>query len=214
MEYIQIPQLNNQTELMNNYYQFQSQIYDMTRWSFLFGRKKVIRSLPILTTDAKDILEVGCGTGHNLILLANRFPNATIVGIDISEDMVEKARKATKMYPNIVIEHSPFPSVRQFDVVLFSYALTMMNPGWEFWITATTALLKPNGYLAIVDFHRSPFQWFAKHMSNHHVRMDAHLLPAFQNNFKTFNLEIRKAYFGLWHYLVFIGKTKANNQAY
>lgn len=186
----------------------QSQIYDLTRWSFLFGRKKVIRNLLILATDAKEILEVGCGTGHNLILLTNRFPNAKIVGIDISEDMVEKARKATKMYPNIVIEHSPFPSVRQFDIVLFSYALTMMNPGWDFWVSESAALLKPNGYIAIVDFHRSRFRWFTKHMSNHHVKMEAHLLPEFQKSFKSFNVEIRKAYFGLWYYLIFVGKKK------
>jgi S-adenosylmethionine-diacylgycerolhomoserine-N-methlytransferase len=110
MEYMTLSNWQHQTERMNHYYQFQSQIYDLTRWTFLFGRKRVIRKIPVLSSDVKTILEVGCGTGRNLIALANRFPNATIVGLDISEDMVMKARKATKMYPNIVIEQSPYPS--------------------------------------------------------------------------------------------------------
>jgi S-adenosylmethionine-diacylgycerolhomoserine-N-methlytransferase len=87
----------------------------------------------------------------------------------------------------------------------------MMNPGWEFWRTATSELLQPNGHIAIVDFHRSPFLWFAKHMSKHHVKMEAHLLPEFQHSFKTFQLDIRKAYFGLWQYFIFVGKQKTQH---
>ena len=32
-----------QASAMDNYYKFQSKIYDMTRWSFLFGRDEVTK---------------------------------------------------------------------------------------------------------------------------------------------------------------------------
>jgi len=38
------------------------------------------------------ILEIGCSSGHNLIPLAMRWPNAHFVGIDFSEQAIQQAR--------------------------------------------------------------------------------------------------------------------------
>ncbi|MEM1357475.1 MAG: methyltransferase domain-containing protein, partial [Bacteroidota bacterium] len=76
---------------LSQYYQFQSRIYDLTRWSFLFGRKHLLASLPFRPTEPLQILEVGCGTGHNLLRLAKKYPEAEITGIDLSTDMLAKA---------------------------------------------------------------------------------------------------------------------------
>ena len=37
-----------QVEDMKAYYAFQAKIYDLTRWSFLFGRDRIIKQLPLL----------------------------------------------------------------------------------------------------------------------------------------------------------------------
>lgn len=37
------------------------------------------------------ILDLGCGTGHGMGLIARKFPNAKIVGMDFSARMIEKA---------------------------------------------------------------------------------------------------------------------------
>ena len=82
----------NQTELMEQYYKFHAKIYNATRWSFLFGRKGVIKLIPQLPSIQR-ILEVGCGTGTNLLQLRERFPDAEIFGLDISATMIETAKK-------------------------------------------------------------------------------------------------------------------------
>lgn len=195
---------------IKNYYTFHAYIYDLTRWTFLFGRKKVIDKIPILKNDVKQVLEIGCGTGHNLIYLSNRFPNANIVGVDISDEMIAKAKENTAMYPNVTIQKELDLSEKQgtFDIVLMSYVLTMMNPSWEFWVKNANNLLHEKGFFAVVDFHVSYWNWFQKHMSNHHVKMKAHILPELNKNYKTFHNEIKDAYLGVWTYFVFVGRKK------
>ena len=201
---------NIQSQNIQSYYRFHAAIYDLTRWTFLFGRKRAVDKIPLLNDDVKKILEIGCGTGRNLTYLAQRFPHAMIVGIDISDEMMDKARKRTAMMPQIEVRKSLLPNEEKgnFDVVLMSYALTMMNPGWEDWILLAKNTLNDKGYFAVADFHSSIFAWFRRHMSNHHVRMDGHLLPELNKNFKHFYLLKRNAYFGIWQYFVFIGKKR------
>ena len=54
---------------LQRYYHFQSVIYDLTRWSFLFGRRRLVQQL-ITSPPPHRILEIACGTGTNLRWLA------------------------------------------------------------------------------------------------------------------------------------------------
>ena len=40
------------------------------------------------------VYDLGCGTGNTTKLLADRWPDSRIVGIDSSSEMLEKARKS------------------------------------------------------------------------------------------------------------------------
>src|SRR5680860_270801 len=82
----------NQEQALQAYYKLHSPIYDATRWSFLFGRRKLISQLPDLPFRRR-LLEVGCGTGKNIKYLSSSYPHAHITGIDISPDMLQKASK-------------------------------------------------------------------------------------------------------------------------
>ncbi|MBL7813741.1 MAG: class I SAM-dependent methyltransferase [Saprospiraceae bacterium] len=196
------------------YYQFHAKIYDMTRWLFLFGRHRLLDLLPFSASDNPNIVEVGCGTGHNLLHLAHTYPNANIVGIDISADMLDEADRKlinTPQYIQLkqgVYGEKKFQLNRKAHCVLFSYCLTMVNPNWDKLIAQAKNDLSPEGYIAVVDFHRSSFKWFRKWMSYNHVRMEGHILPYLTQQFETVQLEKRSTYFGLWHYFLFIGKTK------
>ena len=55
------------------YYRLHSKIYDSTRWSFLHGRWALVELLAAQGRPNR-ILEVGCGTGTNLLHLARLFP--------------------------------------------------------------------------------------------------------------------------------------------
>lgn len=66
----------------------------------------------------KRILDLGCGTGCNTMLLQQRFPDAHIIGIDISEKRVALAQEK---YPDIEFKvvsaaHLPF-AAQEFDLV-------------------------------------------------------------------------------------------------
>ena len=174
---------NEQASAMDNYYKFQSKIYDMTRWTFLFGRDEIIKAIPVERNSKIRILEVGCGTGFNTKLLAQTFSNAEIRAYEVAEDMVKLSRKKTSPFGSRVeIVHQPYGTDSEtqndsFDACLFSYSLTMINPQWEDLIRQAYKDLKIGGYIAVVDFHDSKRPWFKKHMGNHHVRMDSHLMP-------------------------------------
>lgn len=201
-----------QTQTMRSYYRWQSKIYDATRWSFLFGRLKVLKKIPLDRQGKWKIMEVGCGTGINLAKLAKLYPNASLYGIDVSSDMLKIASARLSAYKRrIHLEEGAYPidplaMEEQFDVILFSYSLTMINPKWSVLIKQAYHDLKPGGYLAAVDFHDSAVKTFKHHMSNNHVRMDSHLVPLLNNLFDPFFQSIHNAYGGIWQFFIWIGK--------
>jgi S-adenosylmethionine-diacylgycerolhomoserine-N-methlytransferase len=204
--------VSTQAEAMRGYYRRHAAIYDATRWSFLFGRKAILRHLPIGNSAPQLLLEVGCGTGYNLRRLAARHAHLRLAGVDVSHDMIAQTTKATASYSRRVqlfeqaYGATPLKLSQAPDFVLFSYALTMFNPGWEKAIEQAFADLPVGGRSAVVDFHDSPSGAFRWWMGQNHVRMEGHLLPFLQKKFRTELLEIRPAWLGLWQYFLFVGQ--------
>lgn len=200
---------------MQAYYRFQSRIYDLTRWAFLFGRSSILKTLPYDEEAELVIMEVGCGTGKNLLKLANHFPNASLIGVDVSRDMLKICEKKLvgeeERLTLLEGYYGKIPILQRPDVILFSYCLTMVNPHWDMLLREAAGDLKPGGHILVVDFHDSPVAAFKRHMSGHHVRMDAHLLPLLQALFATSRVDIKQAYGGLWRYLIFTGVQRSKS---
>lgn len=195
---------------IERYYRFHTKIYDWTRWSFLFGHTTLIQELSANRTRTK-ILEVGCGTGKNLINLCHNFPEAEITGLDISEDMLKVARKKLDPLANkVTLIHKPYNQplqpTRSFELVLFSYCLSMINPSWEHAIEFAYCDLAHGGLIAVVDFNDSPLTLLKRWMYLNHVRMDGHLLPKLKSSFHPRTLKIHHAYGGVWTYFIFLGE--------
>ncbi len=193
---------------LEGYYRLHARIYDTTRWTFLFGRRRLVR----LIAEGRPgrVLEVGCGTGRNLVFLAKALPKARITGLDLSQSMLRRARRATRVFGDRVSLHqtcydSPISPEEPFDAVVFSYCLTMINPGWQQAIRAAARDLAPGGRIAVVDFHDTPSSWFRRWMHVNHVRMDGHLRPVLQQMFTPQIDRMDRAYLGLWSYLTFVG---------
>jgi S-adenosylmethionine-diacylgycerolhomoserine-N-methlytransferase len=194
---------------LERYYQFHSRIYDATRWSFLFGREEILQRVARVATPQR-ILEVGCGTGRNLPGLRRRFPSAHLTGVDLSEQMLAIAAKKVPDDKATLLRRSYSAPVHQghtrFELVLFSYALSMFNPGWEQAISAAWDDLEEGGCIAVVDFSHSHFAWFRNWMGVNHVRMEKHLWPLLGEKFTPLLDERFTAYAGLWSYGIFIGR--------
>ena len=78
--------------LMDGVYRWQRHIYDATRKYYLLGRDRMIAGLHV--PPGGSVLELGCGTGRNLLLAARRYPDARLHGLDISAAMLETADAA------------------------------------------------------------------------------------------------------------------------
>ncbi|MEM7531831.1 MAG: class I SAM-dependent methyltransferase [Chloroflexota bacterium] len=195
---------------IEGYYQIHSRIYDATRWSFLFGRQAIIDRIANNTQAPTNILEIGCGTGKNLIALCKQFPAAQITGLDLSKDMLNVAENNLGDLTNrVTLLHQAYDgplSDGDYDLILFSYALTMFNPGWDEAITAAHADLQDGGVIAVVDFHDSRWAWFKQWMGANHVRMDGHLLPKMASLFTDKVAEVNGAYAGVWQYVLYVGE--------
>ncbi len=200
-----------QHQRIRNYYQFQSQIYDATRWAFLFGRKGILKLIPFEKNETFSIAEIGCGTGFNMQIIAKNYPQSKLLLVDVSKDMLDIATEKLSQFKNQkVVFNLPYDQNFSFqaspDIILCSYALTMINPQWKELIQKAYADLPKGGKIMVADFYDSNFGIFKAHMANHHVRMDGHLLPELKKLFKTKHESISKAYGGVWEYFMYVGE--------
>ena len=205
------------TAAVERYYRLHAGIYDATRWSFLFGRQDIIRALPA-ELRPQSVLEVGCGTGTNLLHLARRFPTAPVTGLDASAHMLARAaRRTAPLCGRIRLLHRPYLAPEGggegFDLILFSYALSMFNPGWEAALDLAVRDLSPRGLLAVVDFEHTPVAAFRRWMGVNHVRMEGHLPPALRRRLLPALDRSVPAYGGLWSYLLFLGRPRPEGGA-
>jgi S-adenosylmethionine-diacylgycerolhomoserine-N-methlytransferase len=195
---------------LKDYYRAHALIYDATRWTFLFGRHRVLRKLAVHCPNPSHILEVGCGTGKNLEQLCHIYPQATITGLDMSEDMLRIARKklsccSSRIRWKLQCYEKPTSNGNPYDLILFSYSLSMFNPGWMEALAAAFDDLSEHGCIAVVDFHSTRLSWFRKWMRLNHVRMEGHLLPFLATRSRSLFQIVSPAYGGCWDYFIFLG---------
>jgi S-adenosylmethionine-diacylgycerolhomoserine-N-methlytransferase len=150
------------TRRMNRMYRRQRHIYDGTRRYYLLGRDEMISGLRPKVGD--NVLEVGCGTGRNLVLAARRYPDARFFGIDVSTEMLTTAISAiarSGLTARIRVAHGDATAldparsfgILQFDHVMISYSLSMIAD-WRMVLRAAANHIKPGGRLHVVDFGR------------------------------------------------------------
>lgn len=146
--------------LMDAVYRHQRHIYDATRKYYLLGRDRLITQLK--PPPNARVLEVGCGTGRNLILAARRYPNARFYGFDISEAMLETARAKIEragLSDRVTIaqgDATDFSTQAMFgeeavERAFCSYTLSMI-PDWQAAIACSLKALTPDGEFHAVDF--------------------------------------------------------------
>ncbi len=198
-------------QALASYYRWHAGIYDLTRWAFLFGRRPLIKAVGSAIASPQRILEIGCGTGKNLVALAETFPDAQITGLDLSKDMLDRAgKKISRFGDRVKLLHRPYDGPvsadQKFDLIVFSYSLSMINPGYDQVIETSRTDLSPDGVVAVVDFHESRWDWFRKWMGVNHVRMEGQILKQLERHFSPLRCQVSHGYGDLWRYLLFIGR--------
>lgn len=103
--------------------------------------------------DISSILDVGCGTGEILRLISETSHKIQLTGIDISPNMLEKAKSKIGNKANLILSDSeklPFND--------YSFDLVMCNDSFHHYPSPLNVLsefhrvLKPEGILLISDY--------------------------------------------------------------
>ena len=176
---------------MDSMYRLQRYFYDITRKYYLLGRDKLLNEMGV--RPGESVLEAGCGTARNLIILGRKHPQAKLFGLDASAAMLETAHGKVDAagVKNITLETAladdfafdeTFGLAEPFDKIFFSYSISMIPP-WRESIGNALKNLKPGGELFIVDFYDqadlpAPFRRFLKWwLSKFHVWFWPDLMP-------------------------------------
>ena len=176
-------------ELMDRVYRTQRHIYDLTRKYYLLGRDGLIAELA--PPRGGSVLEIGCGTGRNLVAVGKAWPEAQLFGVDISDAMLATARTSlgragidAKLARGDACDFDPQALFGRasFDRVFISYTLSMI-PDWKAALVHAARCVAPGGRLEVVDFgqqdrlprvwRRTLFGWLAQF----HVAPRAELAP-------------------------------------
>lgn len=94
----------------------------------------------------KSIVDIGCGPGNSTAILQDVFPEASIIGIDNSKDMIEKARIRC---PDLSFQKCGVEELEGKYDLLFSNACLQWVPNHQVLLPSLLEKLNENGVLAV-----------------------------------------------------------------
>ena len=114
------------------------------------------------------ILDVGCGFGATNLILAEHFAESEIVGIDLSEPLLQLAREAAEaasLGPRVRFEHADVQQIPyeddSFDVVINANIVHLVEDPVRM-LNEIERVLAPEGWLFIADLRRSWLGWIER----------------------------------------------------
>ncbi len=153
------PTLDTQAASLEAFYAPQAEAYDRFRERLLTGRDELVQDLVArLPVTGGVLVELGAGTGRNLVRFGDRLARFDAVhAVDLCPSLLAVARRraAERRWRNVVISEADatlWQPPQPVDAVLMSYSLSMMPP-WREILAQVRTMLRPGGWLALVDFH-------------------------------------------------------------
>lgn len=128
----------------------------MTDWNsalymkFESERTRAARDLvaQILAFNPGSIFDLGCGPGNGTELLAAAFPSATIVGLDLSDNMLAVARTRVAIAQFVKQDIESWRPVEKVDLIFANAALHFVPNHHEFMVRLVS-FLHEGGRLAV-----------------------------------------------------------------
>lgn len=113
-------------------------------------RTRPVRDLlsAVAPTDAKFVVDLGCGPGNSTEVLVDRFPEADVLGLDNSADMVDAARKRLPGVRFDLADISAWKADAPCDVILAN-AVFQWVPNHAAILPRIASMLAPGGSFAL-----------------------------------------------------------------
>jgi len=123
-----------------------------TFWIDRLWKKKILSKIP---PSSRKILDLACGTGILTFAIAKKFPNARIVGVDLTKGYLDIARKKAEANraADVTFIHSSaeaFVSDEPFDACVTSYLPKYAD--LDLLISNLSRMISPGGILVFHDF--------------------------------------------------------------
>lgn len=110
---------------------------------------RIVRALNFVDADMKKVLDVGCGIGGVSYLIAKRFPDCEVTGIDLLAENVRIAETVFKL-PNLRFKTHDLMedkfAANEFDCILLFEVLEHVENAGRL-LTELHRITKPNGCL-------------------------------------------------------------------
>jgi SAM-dependent methyltransferase len=103
------------------------------------------QGLNAIDADVRNALDVGTGTGEAAFAIARRWPNARVVGIDLSPQMIDAARRKTPPNSNVEFRVGDAEKIDEPDGAFDVVAAANMIPFFD----ELARLLAPGGHLVV-----------------------------------------------------------------
>ena len=141
-------------EVIRQQYDQMAQRYDR-RWSTYISKTLSFLAAWAAISPRAVVLDIGCGTGEFEKLLLDEHPNQQIVGVDISQKMLEIAQQKCQAYSKaffLATSASVLPfSDHSFDVIVSASAFHYFDEP-EPVLKEMRRVLRPGGTLVILDW--------------------------------------------------------------
>jgi len=163
-----------------------SDSYDKIVHLATFGKDEIWKTKILDKIHGKSILDLACGTGILTRKIAQNFPTATIIGVDITQSYLDVAKSNSESFGNILFFHQDAEKLKveqKFDSIVSSYIPKYCDA--QTLIKKCVEHLNPNGVIILHDF-TCPKNIFIRNLWNFYfvlLRFAGYFIPTWKEAF-------------------------------
>ncbi len=178
--------IHSPKNLVPKFFTNTSSSYDkIVNWT-TFGKDKIWKNKILDKIHGKSILDLACGTGILTRLIAQKFPDSTVLGVDITQSYLAVAKTNSKSFKNILFLHQDAEDLKveqKFDSIVSSYVPKYCDA--QTLIKKCVSYLNPNGKIILHDF-MYPTNIFVRNIWNSYfilLQLAGYFIPTWKEAF-------------------------------